>query len=300
MTKTIKLIAVDLDGTLLDSESRLSERTEQVMKQAIAQGVKVVLATGKTAYSGRDIIKRLGLDTPGIYTQGLEIRYPDDSSKVLAALDADLARRFITYADERGFDVVAYNGSRLFTRKLTPQVRELSERYHDAMPEVVGPLQNLLNSMSFSKLLIMRRHDIKRINALRYQFNLQLDGKARLVQALGDMLEVLPPGQSKGRALKVLLKEFDIKESEVMALGDGENDIEMVKMAGIGVAMGNAHDSLKAVADHVTTTNDEDGVAAAVERFVLKLEEQPTAEQAAVTEATKDAQDESGKESDKS
>jgi Cof subfamily protein (haloacid dehalogenase superfamily) len=295
MTKTIKLIAVDLDGTLLDNESRLSERTEQVMKQAIAQGVKVVLATGKTAYSGREIIKRLALDTPGIYVQGLAIHYPDGSDKTLATLEPDLARRFITYAEERSFDVVAYNGSRILTRKLTPAVVELAERYHDAMPEVVGPLQNQLNTLDFVKLLIIKRHDFKKVNALRYQFNLQLDGKARLVQALGDMLEVLPPGQSKGHALKVLLKEMGIKEAEVMAIGDGENDIEMVKMAGIGVAMGNAHASLKAVADHVVATNDEDGVAQAVERFVLKSTEAKPA-----ADAKPESNDSAEKEADKS
>jgi hypothetical protein len=83
------------------------------------------------------------------------------------------------------------------------------------------------------------------------------------------MLEVLPPNGSKGDALRVLLDELNIPAEQVMALGDGENDIEMLQLAGIGVAVGNASPLLKAVADQVVASNDDDGVAEAIERFVL-------------------------------
>jgi hydroxymethylpyrimidine pyrophosphatase-like HAD family hydrolase len=98
-----------------------------------------------------------------------------------------------------------------------------------------------------------------------------VDGQARLMQAMiPDMLEVLPPNASKGNALKVLLKHVGVKAEHVLAMGDGENDIDMVQMAGIGVAVGNAFQGLKDIADHVVGTNDEDGVAQALEQFVLK------------------------------
>src|SRR5690606_17087092 len=109
------------------------------------------------------------------------------------------------------------------------------------------------------------------INALRWQLNMQLGGTARLVQAgIPDMLEILPPGTSKGSALKTLLKEMNIAPANVLAIGDGENDIEMLQLAGIGVAMGNALQPVKDIANHVVSNNDADGVAEAIEAFALK------------------------------
>lgn len=291
MTQEIKVIAIDLDGTLLNSDSQLSARNEAVLKKAMAQGIKVVLATGKTYYSARNLIKQLGLDTPGVYLQGLAIHYPDGSSRQIATLDPDILRTVITYAEDRGYDVVAYASNRVMARSTNKDIDELSEKYHDAPVESVGPLQNLVGRVPISKLLFMKRHDHRKINALRWQLNVQLDGKARLTQALPDMLELLPAGQSKGRGVKLLLKELGIDEKHLLAIGDGENDVEMIEMAGIGVAVGNANPKLKAVANHIVSTNDEDGVAEAVERFALKEEPkpEPTPEPAAVIEAQPEA-----------
>jgi Cof subfamily protein (haloacid dehalogenase superfamily) len=270
----IKLIAIDLDGTLLNSQHQMTERTEKALKAAIAQDIKVVLATGKTRYSGNKIIESLGLTTPGIYLQGLSVHYHDNSIRHQLALNPDVARRVITFAEDRGFDVVAYSGSRILIRAAHPAADELNTRYHEPAPEVVGPLQNLLDNTQINKLLIIKKDDPRKITAIRWQLSMQLNAKeVKLTQALPDMLEVLPPGASKGSALKTLLKEMDVKPEEVLAIGDAENDIEMIQLAGIGVAVGNAHEKLKAVADYVVASNDEDGVAEAVERFALKKDE---------------------------
>jgi hydroxymethylpyrimidine pyrophosphatase-like HAD family hydrolase len=120
-------------------------------------------------------------------------------------------------------------------------------------------------------LIITRKGEARKIKALRWQLGKQLDGAGRLVQAMiPDMLEVLPPNASKGAALKTLLKELGVAPQNVLAMGDGENDIEMLQLAGIGVAVGNADQRLKDIADHVVGTNDEDAVAQVIERFVLK------------------------------
>lgn len=272
MTQPIKLIAVDLDGTLLNSKHQITERTEKALKTAIERGVQVVLATGKTRQSARDIIPRLGINTPGIYLQGLTIYQPDGSISYQKTLDAELARQVITFAEDRGFVVVAYSGTHILVRTASVEGRKLTEDYHEPAPEVVGPLQNILDEMPIHKLIAVRLDEPRRINALRWQLGLQLDGRGRLVQALPDMLEILPPGASKGAALKVLLKELGISANEMLAIGDAENDIEMIKLAGIGVAVGNAVQSLKDAADHIVASNDEDGVGEAVERFVLGID----------------------------
>ncbi|NOK86046.1 MAG: hypothetical protein GFH27_549395n68 [Chloroflexi bacterium AL-W] len=266
----IDYIAIDVDDTLLNSKHQLTERTENAIKAAIAQGVRVGLATGKTWLSTKDYIARLGINAPGVYIQGLAICNPDGTVLQQQTLDVSLLRRVITFVEDRRFDIVAYCGDRLLTRVSSPRVDWLGNKYHEPMPEGIGPLQNILDDVPVNKLLIVGKDEPKRVAALRWQLERQLDGQARIMEImLNDVIEVLPAGASKGITLRALLKSLGIAPENTLAIGDGKNDIEMVQLAGIGVAVGNAHDDLKAVADYVVASNDEDGVAEAIERFVL-------------------------------
>lgn len=267
----IQLIAVDLDGTLLNESNEMTERVEKALKAAMEKGVKVVIATGKTYTSAIGLIDRLGLQTSGIFAQGLSIHKADGTVSYQKTLAPDVARQVITFAEDRGFALIAYSGgTKILVRGEHPRAADLAKRYGEPAPEVVGPLQNILDNTPINKLIAVKTGEPKRVKALRWQLDRQLDGKARLVQAMiPDMLEILPPHSSKGSALKSLLKEMGITAEKVLAIGDGENDIEMIELAGIGVAMGNADEKLKAVADHVVASNEADGVAEAVERFVI-------------------------------
>lgn len=278
MSDSIRLIAADIDGTLLNSRHELSARTEAALRAAMARGVQVVLATGKTRASALAIIAQLGLTTPGIFSQGLTIYEGDGTLRSQTTLDPAIARRVITFAEDRGFEVVAYAGTQLLARAHTNGAAMLAE-YGEPAVQIVGPLQNILDSLPVNKVVLMNLNDTRRVRALRWQLTMQLDGTARLVQAnVPQMVEVLPPGVSKGTALKTLLRDLNLEPQHVLALGDGENDIEMVRLAGVGVAVGNADPHLKAAADHVVATNDNDGVAEAVERFVLATNPAPTGE----------------------
>ncbi len=288
----IKLIVIDLDGTLLNSQHKLSDLTAEAIQKAQAQGIQIMLATGKTRHSGEAIIKRFNLTTHGIYLQGAAVHLHDGGIHANTTLNPEVARRIITFAEDRGFDVAAYSGQRILARTVSPAAKELNSLYHEPMPEAVGPLQNILASTPINKLLVIKQDDPRKIRALRWQLSMQINPKeARMTQALPDMLEILPPNISKGAALKHLLKDLGIRPEEVMALGDAENDLEMIEMAGIGVAMGNAIDLLKDAADYVVSSNDEDGVAEAIERFALKKEETAEATEASASDA-KPADDE--------
>lgn len=266
----IELIVVDLDGTLLNEQSELSERNEKALKAAMEKGVKVVIATGKTRYSANTVVDRLGLTTPGIYLQGLTIYKPDGSMTSVGTLSPDVARQVITFAEDRGFLVLIYSGTKILTRATNSYTDNLTQQYHEPAIEGIGPLQNIVDAMPVHKIIAIKEGDPKRIKALRWQLEMQLDGRARLTQAMiPDMLEILPPKGSKGAALKILLKDMGIKAEDTMVIGDGENDIEMMQMAGTKVAVGNADDKLKAVAEHIVATNNDSGVADAVEKFVL-------------------------------
>ena len=279
---TIKLIAVDLDGTLLNSKHELTERTEKALKAAMEKGVQVILATGKTRASATRWIDRLGLQSPGIYLQGLAVYDGDGTLRHQQVLDPDVARQVITYAEDRGFDVAAYSGQQIIMRGASKHADAITE-FQEPGLDFAGPLQNLLGEMPINKLIALG--DPKRIKALRWQLGMQLNGSARLMQTqLGNMLEILPPGASKGVALRGLLKEMEVPAEHVLAIGDAENDIEMIQLAGIGVAVGNASQALKDVADHVVASNDADGVAEAVERFVPGIEKSASSTEKSTTD----------------
>ncbi|MBE0690039.1 MAG: HAD family phosphatase [Anaerolineae bacterium] len=264
----IKLIVTDIDGTLLNSEHKLSERNANALKAAAAQGIHLVLATGKSPASCAALLEQLKLPAYGIYLQGLMTVNAEGKVMSQRTLDPEVARQVITYADERGFSIVAYSGQRLLVRATNAQIEEYTVGYNDPKPEAVGPLQNLLWTTPIHKLTAIA--EPRAVLALRWQLNTQLGGTARLMQAgVPKMLEILPPNGGKGAALKALLKELQVPSEQALAIGDAENDLEMLQIAGVAVAVGNADQKVKDAADHVVASNDEDGVAEAIERFAL-------------------------------
>ena len=269
-TQPIKLIAIDLDGTLLNTQHEMTERTEKVLKTAMGQGVRIIIATGKTFASAKHLVKRLGLTTPGIYNQGTITFNNDGSIHSQQIIDSMLARQVITFAEDRGHLVAIYSGNRILVRKMSKRMEELTAHFHEPMPEEVGPLENILDSTPVNKIIAICPDDPRRIMALRWQLSMQIGSGARLLSAgIPDEIELLPTNASKGTALKVLLKELGIPASQAMAIGDGENDIEMLQLVGLSVAMENANAHVKSFAKTSTKTNDEEGVAEAVEKYVL-------------------------------
>lgn len=265
-SRRIELIAVDLDGTLLNSQHQLTPRTVDALRRAIAQGVHVVLATGKTRYSALEAIRQLELTTPGVYLQGLIITNADGSVRHQRTLDADTVRDVAGYAREHDISLVAYTGGEIVTEKRTPYTDVLI-RFHEPTPQQVASLDAVVQEQPIHKLILI--DDEQRIRDVRETLTGRFDGRATFVQALSDMLEILPPGASKGAGLRTLLHDLGISPEHVMAIGDGENDVEMLRLAGLGVAVGNAMPAARAAADVVVASNDADGVAEAVERFVL-------------------------------
>ncbi|MEZ4667663.1 MAG: HAD family hydrolase [Anaerolineae bacterium] len=276
ITQPIKLIVVDLDGTLLTSDHEMTDRSEQALKAAMANGVKVVIATGKTHAAATHLINRLELSTFGIYVQGTVTFARNGSIHSQTTVSAATARQVITFADERGYELAIYSGNRILVRKLTRRMEELTTHFHEPTPEVIGPLQNVLDDVVVNKVIAFAPHEPRKIAALRWHLNTQIGANARLLSAgISDEIEVLPYNVSKGSALKILLKEMGIKSDQVMALGDGENDVEMLQMVGLGVAMGNANTHVKSVADTTTASNDDEGVAQAIEKYVLNTQAKP-------------------------
>jgi Cof subfamily protein (haloacid dehalogenase superfamily) len=264
---------------LLTPEHQLTPRVEKTLRAAIAQDVHIVLATGKSRAAAVPIIEKLGIPSHGIFLQGLALY--DEAGKLAhqQTLDPDLVRRVITIAEDRGFGVIAYTANRILVRKRAPETDAVLIPFHEPAPEAIGPLQNVAGVLPINKLLFVG--EPAAISSFRWQMGHLAGSAARLMQAgWPNMLELLPPGASKGAMLARLLEDLSLKPSEVMAIGDAENDFEMVQLAGVGVAMGNATQHLKDAADFVTTSNREDGVAVALEKYIpgLAPAPQPAAE----------------------
>ncbi len=264
----IQLIAIDLDGTLLNSQHQLTPRTQRVIQQAVRQGILIVIATGRTrsAPTANRIMSVLGLNAPGIFLQGLMVYNADGSVRHQQTMDTARAEAIIRFGEAHRLHFYGTSGSNLFTHPQSPFMEVLA-KYQEPVPQEVDSLLHILAANPINKFVFLEYPE--KIEALRALLLPQMLGGESLLRTAPEFLEILPPGVSKGVALARLIEELHIPREQVMALGDAENDIEMLQAAGIGVAMGNAMPHVKAIADFITLTNDEDGVAAAIEKFAL-------------------------------
>ncbi len=262
---TIQLVAIDMDGTLLNSQHQLSPGNEAALCRALENGVKIVFATGKTRTSAVPIIEKLKLDTPGVYRQGLVITHGDGSILYERTLAAVLAHKVAAFAQAVNCSMVAYSGPDIVT-SVRDQYTDVFINYHEPAPIAYGSWTAVFTARRVNKFIIVSTKE--RIDQIRPQLEQTIGQEATIVQALDYMVEILPPGASKGDGLRRVLAHLQIDPAQVMALGDGENDVEMLQLAGLGVAMGNGMPAAKKAADVVTATNDEDGVAQALARFL--------------------------------
>ncbi|HSM57581.1 MAG TPA: HAD family hydrolase [Candidatus Sulfomarinibacteraceae bacterium] len=267
MSKAISLVAIDLDGTLLTPDGVLSERNEQAIRRAQRAGVCIVLATGKSRSSAEFILERFEQPCPGVFTQGMTIYDANGDVWRETTHKPEIAAQIIRFAEKRQLPYLAYARERVLTPYENECRQRLYHQYDEPLAEIVGSVLAYLDEVRLNKIIVCDPVDDGQVRAALAR---RLGDRAHVTQAVSQFVEVLPAGASKGAGLHWLLQKLDVPPQQVMAIGDGENDIEMLQIAGLGVAMGNAHPRVKEIADHVVAGNDEDGVAQALERFVLK------------------------------
>lgn len=263
---SIRAIVSDLDGTLLNHHSELSPENESAIREAIDAGLIFCIATGKTHYSGRMVRERLRLTSPGVYIQGLQIW--DASGAILQnlTLDRSAARDVVAVAKEAGRPALIYSGDKLYTNFPQHQRADFA-KYHEPPLIVIENLIEIVDSLEVNKVVL--QDEPAHIALTRAALAERLQGRGHVTQATIDHCEVLPPGSSKGAGVRHLLGLLGVAPAETLALGDAENDLEMIELAGIGVAVSNAHPKLKAISDYIAPSNDENGVAEAIRRFAL-------------------------------
>ena len=269
----IRLLAIDLDGTLVNDRLEMDPRDVAAVTAASAAGVMVVLATGRMFKSSVTYAKPLGLTGPIINYQGAVVReIASGDIWYRRELTVPMQQRVLAFAEPRDWHVNAYVDERVYTARPRPEA-DLYARIAMVPYEVVGPLSKWVHQDSTKMVLVdLEPAEVPaRIAAL----SAWMGDVARVTRSLDWFVEVVNPEVSKSRALAMVAGRLGVAQAEVCAIGDNLNDEDMVAWAGFGVAMGHAPEALKAVAKYVTRPIGEAGVAHVIERFVLGKEELP-------------------------
>lgn len=272
MTKTRHLIALDLDGTLLTDKKVISERTKRIVLKAKEEGHIVVIATGRPHRASIDYYHELGLDTPMVNFNGALIHHPTDSK--WKALHSPLPKRTALRIVQTCYDLEVKNimaevTDDVYLDRYDEELMNILHTDREKNPIVIGSLKNELKEDPTS-LLIHPRED--HIVTLREQLDLD---HAEVIEhrkwgAPWNVIEIVRKGMNKAVGLQRIAHYYGIDQANVIAFGDEDNDNEMIEYAGAGVAMGNAIDELKDLANHITATNEEDGIGEFLETY-LKL-----------------------------
>jgi len=264
-----KVIALDIDGTLNSSEHKILPETKDALLAAQEKGLKVVLASGRPTPGMMNLAKELQLERFGgfvlSYNGGRITNVKTKEVIHEVFLTPEEAHEIYDLAKENNVTIMAYDGEDIITEDHDEYVQMESDI--NVMP--------LRATDNFKKAVV--NHTIKTLTTGAPEVIAEVE--RRFTQTFGDrfsicrsmpfFLEVMPPGVNKALALGRLLKELEMTPADMVACGDGFNDIEMVKCAGFGVAMGNAIPEVKAAADYVTRSNDDNGIVDVIEKFIF-------------------------------
>ncbi|KAG2309889.1 hypothetical protein Bca52824_029637 [Brassica carinata] len=270
-------IFCDMDGTLLNSKSQISEANAKALKEATLRGLKVVIATGKSRPGAIKILKMADLagrdgivseSSPGVFVQGLLVYGRQGKEVYRGNLDRDVCREACLYSLEHGIPLIAFSQDRCLTLFDHPFVDSLHKTYNEPKAEIISSVDQLIAEADIQKVIFMDTTEGVS-SVIRPYWSEATGDRASVVQAQSDMLEIIPPGTSKGNGVKMLLNHLGVSPNEIMAIGDGENDMEMLELASLGVVMSNGAEKTKAVADVIGMSNDEDGVADAIYRYAF-------------------------------
>jgi Cof subfamily protein (haloacid dehalogenase superfamily) len=263
---SVKLIACDLDGTLMGPDLAFSPRLLEAVQRAQERGITVTIATGRGYPSARPFARRLGVRAPLICYQGAQIKGLEGDTLYEAALSRQYLPEVSAFCDEWGCEFTLYCADEIYQR-----TRTYDQPYYDrwfGLPihQVDDPLAAIPGEPI--KFLVIAP-DRESGDRLEKELRRLAAGRFQVTRSHEWFVEGLARGVSKGDAVARLAARLGVARAEVMALGDSGNDASMVEWAGLGVAIGNASPDVKAVADLVAPSLAEDGAAWAIERHAL-------------------------------
>ena len=264
----VKLFVSDIDGTILIPSRKISAANIAAVKKMVDAGIIVTIATGRMYRAALPIAKELGVDVPIITYNGALIKSTDGKILHAETLSAEIIVELTNFFEKRGWYLQNYSGDNLFypARNKYTELYETAQKISgteigwDGMREKTADVYKMLSISAGAE------ETAERMAAVRAEFG----GRIETTKSHPQFVEISGVGVSKASAVKILAQKFGVDKSEVMAIGDSDNDLPMLKAAGISVAMGNGTDEVKNSCTYVTADCEDDGFAAAVEKYVLK------------------------------
>lgn len=259
----IKLIATDIDGTILKRNFEFNQEVKDCISKLTNEGIKVVLVTGRMYEAAGYIAQDLGLETPVVCYQGGLVRH-NNKTLYEKNLCPNYAKEIMFWAKENNVHLNLYMNDRLYVERDDETVKRYTGE------RATGYKVKSFNELTLekiNKLLLIDFNDTERVSCWENYLTEKYEN-LHIVKSMPYFCEVCHQEATKMSAVNFLKKHWNIKTEEVLTIGDQNNDISLLQAGGIKVAMGNATDELKAVADYITDTVNDNGFVKAVERFV--------------------------------
>ena len=260
----IKLVVTDIDGTIYCPEHGIKDSVKECLRNLLNNGIHVAIATGRTYGSAKSVADEIGIKCPLICYQGGLVNSYEGETIDAKYLNPDIAREIIADCKKRNIHLNVYVDDKLYV-----------EDDNEYIKDYIGDkgihyfLVNSFDELDFSKLnkLLAIEYDPDFINNLIKEYQEKYP-QIYVVRSYKYFCEIANKEATKGNAIKILAEKYGITIDEVMAIGDQNNDIEMVETAGVGVAMGNGTEEIKAIANYITDSVENDGFIKAVNKLV--------------------------------
>lgn len=265
-----KLLVLDLDGTLTNAKKEITENTRQTLIEAQEQGIKIVLASGRPTYGIAPLANQLELQKYEgyilAYNGGEIIDWKTGELMYKNLLDPEVLPYLYECACKNHFAIVTYDGEYVLTEYPDDEY-VLKEALLNVMK--IKKVDNFLEAVKHPTAKCLIVGEPERLAVLEKEMYEVLKDRMGVFRSEPYFLELVPKGIDKAQSLSVLLSEIGMTREEMIAVGDGFNDLSMIKYAGLGVAMANAQPVVRENADFITLSNEEDGVAHVVRKFML-------------------------------
>jgi len=263
-----KMLALDIDGTLLTDDKRLTDKVKKAVKNALDAGTIVTICTGRPIQGVEWLCRELSMENMPIITYNGAVVVAGGDRKILyeKGVGPDEAREILSYVDYTKTTVVLWSQNQLYVN----ESNERTEKYKTLSgvePVVFEDAEDIICQGITKILLIGGEEDVQEVKR-RVEVG-GLADKVNFYTSNPKFLEFINKETSKGEAMGIIGDIYGITREEMIAIGDGCNDVPMIEYAGLGVAMANAGAEVRAKADYVTLSNEEDGVAAVIEKFIL-------------------------------
>jgi len=262
------VLALDLDGTLTDSKKRISERTKESIDKFITAGGTVALASGRPTFGVMPVAKILELDKKGgyilSYNGGCFLDCKNNKQLFMKELTHEYLPILEKQAKEFGINLMTYNGDKAYALDIDEQYYMIEININHFIRVKADPLTP---KITFPIIKCLMTADGDYLAKVEKEMKKYWEGKLNIVRSEPYFLEVTEVGIDKASTITNMVKKLGKSVDNLICCGDGFNDLSMIRAAGIGVAMANAQERVRAAADYITKSNDEDGIADVVENL---------------------------------